>query len=134
MDVLILPPALGAPITPEVARPVVGWLRDCHAAGSVVASVCAGAFLLAETGLLDRRTATTHWTLAEASSSRFPQVTLDTDRLIIDDGDIITAGGLMSWTNLGLRLVDRFLGSTVMLEAAQILLVGNSAFTAPLSS
>lgn len=68
-------------------------------------------------------TATTHWVLAEAFSSRFPKVTLDTARLIIDDGDIITAGGLMSWTDLGLRLVDRFLGPTVMLEAAQILLI-----------
>src|SRR5690606_16077027 len=82
-----------------------------------------GAFLPAETGLLARRTATTHWTLAEAFSSRFPQVSLDTDRLFIDDGDIITAGGLMSWTDLGLRLVDRFLGPTVMLEAAQFLLI-----------
>ncbi|MHA6646016.1 GlxA family transcriptional regulator [Mesorhizobium sp. A623] len=122
-DVLILPPALGAPITSEAARPAVDWLRDCHASGSVIASVCAGAFLLAETGLLDRRRATTHWTHAEVFSSRFPHVALDTDRLIIDDGDIITAGGLMSWTDLGLRLVDRFLGSTVMLEAAQILLI-----------
>ncbi|KQZ76710.1 AraC family transcriptional regulator [Sphingopyxis sp. Root214] len=122
-DVLILPPSLGAPVTPEVARPVAAWLRDYHAAGCILASICAGAFLLAETGLLDSRTATTHWTYAEAFSQRFPQVALDIDRLIIDDGDIITAGGLMSWTDLGLRLVDRFLGPTVMLEAAQLLLI-----------
>ena len=122
-DVLILPPSLGAPVTPEVARPVAAWLRDYHAAGCILASICAGAFLLAETGLLDGRTATTHWTYAEAFSQRFPQVALDIDRLIIDDGDIITAGGLMSWTDLGLRLVDRFLGPTVMLEAAQLLLI-----------
>jgi len=122
-DVLILPPALGAPITSEAARPAVNWLRDCHASGSVITSVCAGAFLLAETGLLDGRRATTHWSHAHAFSSRFPNVVLDTDRLMIDDGDIITAGGLMSWTDLGLRLVDRFLGSAVMLEAAQVLLI-----------
>lgn len=85
--------------------------------------MCAGAFLLAETGLLNGRAATTHWTYAEAFSQRFPQVALDTDRMIIDDGDIITAGGLMSWTDLGLRLVDRFLGPTAMLGAAQILLI-----------
>ena len=122
-DVLILPPSLGAPVTPEVARPVAAWLRDYHAAGCILASICAGAFLLAETGLLDGRAATTHWTYAEAFSQRFPQVALDIDRLIIDDGDIITAGGLMSWTDLGLRLVDRFLGPTAMLEAAQLLLI-----------
>lgn len=122
-DVLILPPALGTPITADAAQPVAGWLRDRHATGTVLASVCAGAFLLAETGLLNGRAATTHWTYAEAFRERFPQVALDTDRMIIDDGDIITAGGLMSWTDLGLRLVDRFLGPTVMLEAAQILLI-----------
>ncbi len=122
-DVLILPPSLGAPVTPEVARPVAGWLSDYHATGCVLASICAGAFLLAETGLLDSRTATTHWTYAEAFSRRFPKVMLDIDRLIVDEGDIITAGGLMSWTDLGLRLVDRYLGSTVMLETAQILLI-----------
>jgi transcriptional regulator GlxA family with amidase domain len=46
----------------------------------------------------------------------FPQVRVDADRLIIDDCDVITAGGLMAWTDLGLRLVDRLLGRTVMID------------------
>ncbi|MTH36107.1 helix-turn-helix domain-containing protein [Paracoccus limosus] len=122
-DALILPPALGTPITPEAAQPIARWLRDAHGAGSVLASVCAGAFLLAETGLLDGRRATTHWLYAETFAARFPKVALDPDRLIIDEGDLLTAGGLMSWTDLGLKLVDRFLGPSVMLETSQVLLL-----------
>lgn len=58
----------------------------------MLASVCAGAFLLGETGLLDRRTVTTHWTYAQALQDRFPTAQVDTDRLIIDGGDILSAG------------------------------------------
>ena len=53
----------------------------------------------------------------------FPVVALDTDRLMIDGGDIISAGGLMSWTDLGLKLVDRFLGPVVMAQTARMMLV-----------
>uniref|UniRef100_UPI003BAB3DE5 GlxA family transcriptional regulator n=1 Tax=Stappia sp. TaxID=1870903 RepID=UPI003BAB3DE5 len=122
-DVLILPPSLEAPIGPGVAAPLAGWLRRCHEGGTVLASVCSGAFLLAETGLLEGRTVTTHWNHAETFRVRFPKVALDTDRLVIDGGDIISAGGLMSWTDLGLKLVERFLGPLVMVQTARIMLV-----------
>jgi len=98
---------------------LVAW----HAEGTLLCSVCAGAFLLAGTGLLDGRAATTHWTYAEALAARFPKLRVDVDKLVIDDGDIITAGGLLAWTDLGLKLVDRLLGPTVMLETARFLLV-----------
>ncbi|MBS1303455.1 GlxA family transcriptional regulator [Loktanella sp. SALINAS62] len=122
-QVLILPPSLEAPITPDVAWPLAVWLRERHGEGTVLASVCGGAFLLAETGLLSGRAATTHWIYAEKFRERFPDVALDTDRLIIDGGDIISAGGLMSWTDLGLKLVDRFLGPVVMAQTARMMLV-----------
>lgn len=121
--VLLLPPSLSHAPTPEEAAPFAGWLRDRHSGGTVLGSICAGAFLLGETGLLNGRSATTHWAYTERFRSRFPDVRLDTDRLVIDDGDIITAGGLMAWTDLGLKLVDRFLGPTVMVETARFLLV-----------
>lgn len=121
--VLILPPSLEAPIKPDIAAPLAGWLRKRHGEGTVLASVCGGAFLLAETGLLCGRAATTHWTYAEDFRERFPDVVLDTDRLIINGGDIISAGGLMSWTDLGLKLVDRFLGPVVMAQTARMMLV-----------
>ncbi len=120
---LLSPPTLGEPIDADTAAPWVTWLRRQHASGVVMVSVCAGAFLLGETGLLDRRTVTTHWTYAERFRARFPQAQLDVDRLVIDDGDIVTAGGAMAWTDLGLRLVDRFLGASAMIGTAQMLLI-----------
>lgn len=122
-DVLILPPSLEPPISAEAAVSLARWLRARHGEGSVLASVCAGAFLLAETGLVTGRTITTHWASADAFRNRFPDVPLDTDRLIIDGGDIISVGGLMAWTDLGLKLVERFLGPVVMAQTARMLLI-----------
>jgi transcriptional regulator GlxA family with amidase domain len=121
--VLLLPPALGDPIPPETAATYAAWLRERHQAGGTLGSICAGAFLLGETGLLAGRTVTTHWAYGEAFQTRFPGAQVDTDRLIVDDGDIITAGGVMAWTDLGLKLVDRFLGPTIMIETARQMLV-----------
>ncbi|GLK79597.1 GlxA family transcriptional regulator [Methylopila turkensis] len=122
-DVVVMPPAVIAPITAEEAKPLAIWLRERHDRGATLCSVCAGAFLLGETGLLEGRPATTHWHFAEDFATRFPDARMDIDKLVIDDGDLITAGGLMAWTDLGLKLVDRLLGPSVMLETARFLLV-----------
>ncbi|KQT93359.1 AraC family transcriptional regulator [Methylobacterium sp. Leaf469] len=122
-DVLVLPPGLGAPVTREDAAPFAGWLRERHACGTALGSVCKGAFLLGETGLLSGRTVTTHWTYEEEFQARFPETRVDVDRLLIDDGDILTAGGVMAWTDMALRLVDRFLGAAVMLDTARAFLI-----------
>lgn len=120
---LLLPPALGEPTTAEVAAPFIEPLRALHRQGTVLVSVCAGAFLLAETGVLDGRRATTHWVYDALFAARFPAVRLDTGKLLIDEGDVITAGGLMAWTDLGLTLVERHLGPMLMREVARYLLV-----------
>ncbi|MCY1223256.1 HTH-type transcriptional regulator CdhR [compost metagenome] len=122
-DVLILPPTLGDPATAEVAEPYVEWLRELNAAGCILGSVCAGAFLLGESGLLDDRPATTHWALEDHFRARFPKVLVDVDRLLIDGGQFLIAGGLMSWTDLCLRLVERLRGADVMTQTARFLLV-----------
>jgi transcriptional regulator GlxA family with amidase domain len=123
LTALILPPTLGEPMAAETSAPLARWLRDQHAGGAILGSVCAGAFVLAATGRVDGRRITTHWTYAETLQQHFPKVQVDADQMLIDDGDILTAGGLMSWTDLGLRLVDRLLGPGVMLETARMLLV-----------
>jgi transcriptional regulator GlxA family with amidase domain len=81
--------------------------------------VCAGAFVLAATGLLVGRPATTHWGLRDAFARAFPDVAIDTQRLVIDDGDVITAGGVMAWIDLGLTLVGRYLGPSTLLATAR---------------
>lgn len=119
---LILPPTLQEPNSTP-GNTLIEWLVEQHSKGVVLGSVCAGAFILAATGLVDGRPITTHWAYAQLLQSRFPNVHVDADRLIIDDGDVITAGGLMSWTDLGLRITDRLLGPSIMIDTARMLLV-----------
>ena len=122
-DAVILPPCLGPRLMGKSLADVSTWVARQHSQGALICSTCAGAFPLAETGLLDGRKATTHWALASTFSLAYPQVLLQTDRLLIDDGDIITAGGLMAWADLGLRLIARFLGLSVMLETSRFFLI-----------
>lgn len=123
LEALILPPSLGQRVGGAKEQSLVNWVRHHHRRGALICSVCAGAFPLAASGLLDGRQATTHWALAPDFSNRFPQVQLQADRLLIDDGDIITAGGLMAWTDLGLRLISRFMGPALMLQVARFFLI-----------
>ncbi|KHL58405.1 GlxA family transcriptional regulator [Xanthomonas cannabis] len=120
---LILPPSLGDAPDKERNASLIDWLRVQHAQGAMLCSVCAGAFLLAGTGIMDGRRMTTHWLHAAALQQRFPAVQVDSDEMLIDAGDVMSAGGVMSWTDLGLRLVDRLLGPAIMLETARVLLV-----------
>ncbi len=121
-QVVILPPSLEGDA--EQLQPCYSdWLRQQHGVGVILASVCAGAFALGEAGLLDGRRVTTHWALATQLAARFPEVEVLPERMVIDDGDLITAGGLMAWTDLGLALVTRLLGPTIAAETARFLVV-----------
>ena len=124
--ILIVPGRLTGPVGAEEAVPYARWLLDRHGSGATLASTCGGTFMLAATGLLSGRPATTHWLFAEPFRQRFPDVRLDPDKMVIEDGDIITAGGLMAWTDLGMRIVERLLGPTVMIETGKFLLVDPS--------
>ncbi|WP_295556995.1 GlxA family transcriptional regulator [uncultured Hyphomicrobium sp.] len=122
-DIVIVPGRLTGPAGSEEAAPYVRWLKERHTEGAVLTANCGGVFMLAATGLLSDRPATTHWAFADAFRERFPDVRLDTDKIVIEDGEIITAGGLMAWTDLGMRLVDRIFGPTIMLETGRFLLI-----------
>lgn len=123
LSALVLPPSLNDSSRENAPNQLCRWIRARYADGAVLCSVCAGAFLLAETGLLTGRTATTHWIHAEEFRQRFPQTVIDAGQLIVDDGDIITAGGGMAWIDLGLRLIEKLMSPTVMLATARFFLV-----------
>ncbi len=125
-DFIVAPGRLSGPVTAEEAAPFARWLTVQHGRGAVLASSCGGAFLLAETGLLRGRAATTHWMFADLLQTRFPEVKVEPEKIVIDDGDIITAGGLMAWTDLGMRLIDRLLGPSIMVETSRFFLVDAS--------
>ena len=119
---LIIPPTMVNLPDPDVPTGVVSWVRSHHAAGATLVSLCSGAFILAETGLVDGLSVATHQICAEVLAKRFPQIVVDTSQRIIDHGDIITAGGFLSWVDLGLFLVDRILGPAMRAETARFVL------------
>ncbi len=120
---VVLPPSIIEPVPEQLTAPISEWLRERHDHGATMCSVCAGSFVLAEAGLLKGRDATTHWMFETRMAQRFPDIKVDADKMVIDDGDIITAGGIMAWTDLGLRIVHRVMGPTLMMETARILLI-----------
>lgn len=126
-DVLIAPALapsrLPSPMGVEDAAPFARWLAEQHSGGATLASTGCGAFILAATGLLSGRTATTHWSVVDKFRASFPDVKIDANKVVIEDGEILTAGGMMAWTDLGIRLIDRLLGPSIMVETAQFWLI-----------
>lgn len=121
--IVIVPPCHSIPAPSRQIQVLASWLRERATEGATLASVCGGAFLLAESGILDGLTATTHWVFAEEMLVRFPAVLTNVDRLIVDHGHVLTAGGLMAWPDLGLTLVQRLLGPAAMIETARFMMI-----------
>jgi transcriptional regulator GlxA family with amidase domain len=116
------------------ARQIVAWLKRIKARR--VASVCSGAFLLAEAGLLEGRRATTHWESTAHFARLYPNVKLDAERIFIRDGDVWTSAGISAGIDLALALIEDDLGPEVARRTAQQLVVhqrrpgGQSQFSA----
>lgn len=123
LDFVIVPPSIVMPEKMANLPDEAAWLSDRHGTGTRVCSVCAGAFVLAESGLLQGRKITTHWAFADQLARRFPDIAVADQHMVLDDGDIITAGGILAWTDLGLTLVERLMGPSVMLATARFLLI-----------
>lgn len=102
---------------------VLDALREAAAAGRRVASICSGAFVLARAGLLDGRTATTHWALAEELRRAFPAVRVDADRLFAEDGPIVTGAGSAAGLDLCLHLISSDYGAAAANAAARAAVV-----------
>src|SRR6266705_3914891 len=88
-----------------VSSALLAALRDAHARGARLVSICSGAFALAAAGLLDGRPATAHWQQADQLQRRYPQVDVLPNRLYVDDGDILTSAGVTAGIDLCLHLV-----------------------------
>lgn len=101
----------------------VEWLKKWFDKGADLASVCAGAFTLASTGLLDGKKATTHWALAKQFKNSFPTVDLRIDRMVTDEGRLFCGGGIAADLNLSLYLIDKYYGRDLALQSARCTLV-----------
>jgi len=117
-DTIIVPGLtdLDAPVPP----PLIRALRRAAASGTRIASICTGAFVLAASGLLDGRRATTHWLAAPELARRFPLVTVDPGVLYVDAGRVLTSAGAAAGLDLCLYLVRADLGRAVAAQAARV--------------
>ncbi|MFD0363720.1 GlxA family transcriptional regulator [Nocardia sp. GCM10030253] len=98
-------------------------LRHAVEQGKRVTSICSGAFVLAQAGLLAGRTATTHWGLADELATMFPEVTVRSDALFIEDGPVTTAAGAAAGIDLCLHLIRSDYGATIANAAARAAVV-----------
>ncbi|MGW0812127.1 GlxA family transcriptional regulator [Streptomyces viridiviolaceus] len=102
---------------------VLAALRQAAAAGTRIASVCVGAFVLAEAGLLDGLRATTHWMAAAELARRHPRIEVQPDVLYVDNGQILTSAGAAAGLDMCLHMIRRDLGSAVAAHAARMCVV-----------
>ncbi|WP_433444758.1 transcriptional regulator FtrA [Nonomuraea sp. CA-141351] len=107
----------------EVSPALIGALRRAHERGARIVSICSGAFALAAAGLLDGRSATTHWRYADLLQERFPQVGVDPGVLYVDNGDVLTSAGSAAGIDLLIHLVRRDHGPSVANTVARRLVV-----------
>ena len=104
---------------------LIAFLRTAATSCRRVASICTGAFMLAEAGLLDGRRATTHWLFAPELQERFPRVKLEVDRIFIQDGPIWTSAGMSAGIDLALGMIEKDFGADLARRVAKNLVVYN---------
>jgi transcriptional regulator GlxA family with amidase domain len=138
IDTVVVPGGFGVSAAEQDAE-LIDWLRAATGGARRVASVCTGAFLLARAGVLDGRTATTHWASCDRLARRFPRVDVVRDPIFVRDGDVYTSAGVTAGMDLALALVEEDLGPEVALEVARwhVMFVkrpgGQSQFSASLA-
>ena len=99
---------------------LIDWMARQYREGAALASICTGAFLLAETGLLDGKSCSTHWSAEEDFRKLYPKVNLQTDKLITDEQGIYTNGGAYSFLNLILYLIEKYYDRQTAIYCAKV--------------
>lgn len=127
---------VGGDIEPMQTAENIAIAKQLASKASRVASVCTGAFLLAETGLLDGLRATTHWSYTAQLQLRFPTIKVEGDSIYIADGRIWTSAGIASGIDLALAMIERDMGAEIARDVSRLLVVpyrrpgGQSQFSA----
>jgi transcriptional regulator GlxA family with amidase domain len=139
IDTLIIPGGPGVHVALKDSR-LVAWIRGRASTTRRIASVCTGAFLLAQTGLLAGRRATTHWKSCSHLQQSHPELDVDPNPIFIREGSIWTSAGVTAGIDLSLALIEEDLGRMLALQVARHLVVflkrpgGQSQFSAPLEA
>lgn len=122
---LIIIPALSGDMSQaiELNKGFIEWVREQHRKGAEIASLCIGAFLLAATGLLNRKSCSTHWLYANEFRNMFPEVYLTDDKVITEQNGIYSSGGATSYWNLLLYLVEKYTNREMAIMASKFFLL-----------
>jgi len=107
----------------EKGKKNIAFLQKQFSGGAKLAAVCNGNFILAETGLLNGKKATTHWSLKEAFIKRYNKITLEPEKILIDEGSLISAAGVTAYNNLALYLVSKYGSPDLASFCAKVFLV-----------
>jgi len=120
-DTVIIPAC--ADVAERAPPPLIQAVQRAHARGARIASLCTGAFVLAEAGLLDGRRATVHWMYADLLAKRYPRVQVDPGVLYVDEGDVLSSAGIAAGLDLCLHLVRLDLGAEIANRLARRLVI-----------
>lgn len=105
-------------------KALVKWISQQQVSNkTVLTAACNGNFLLAETGLLKNKKATTHWSMSKLFIDKYRSTELQPEKIIVDEGSIISAAGVTSYFNLGLHIIQRFGSIDLSLNCAKVFLV-----------
>jgi AraC family transcriptional regulator, transcriptional activator FtrA len=107
----------------EPPSSLLAAIRTAHVRGARILSICSGVYVLAATGLLDGKTATTHWRYTEHLAAKFPQIDVQTNVLYVDNGSLLTSAGSAAGIDLGLHLIRRDHGAAVAADVARRLVM-----------
>jgi transcriptional regulator GlxA family with amidase domain len=118
-DLLIIPGGYGAEEIEIHNETLLRWLKHKADTTPIVASVCTGAFLLAEAGLLDGKRATTHWMDLDRLERAYPLVFVAREVKFVDEGNILTAGGISAGIDLCFHLLTRLFGADIARQTAK---------------
>ncbi|MGG1684302.1 DJ-1/PfpI family protein [Pseudalkalibacillus sp. NRS-1564] len=118
-DIVIIPGGYGAEQI-EINNPrIIAWIQDQNSKVELMTSVCTGALLLAKAGVLDGRKATTHWMDLDRLEEEFPEVFVQRNVKFVDEGSILTSGGISAGINLSFHMIARLHGKEVALKTAK---------------
>jgi len=107
---------------------VINWIRKQYENGASIGASCSGTMLLAETGLLDGKTATTSWWANDFFKKRYPKIELQIERLLVTNGRLYTGGSVTSYLNIILSLIEKFAGKELALSCSKMMLIDINRF------
>ena len=127
VDVVILTPTNndGNYLRPD--KTLLSWLQERYHCGSILASTCCNTFVLAEAGLLKDKVCTTHWQLEETVRKLYPEIDLSIQDTLRNEGQIITASGIMSWLDVGFEVIMQYTKATVLRELGRLLMIDTTS-------